>query len=137
MSLKRRLPLYNNNNNESVDEQGPVAPTKLPLQDTQNIPPSSISITTSEVLLEYLFETRIDNIEKQVLPDTIRKVTQFISSFLRTKSEPLGPIAVRHRSSVAVFTTPAKTVPMASYGPVKKRLKTRYYLENKPISFTE
>jgi hypothetical protein len=129
MPLKRSLPFHNNN----LEEKGPIALTLLSLQhDPQQHMPSPISMGTSEVLLQYLFERRIGNDWSTAhVQGNIRDVTQVITSYLWPRSGATAPM--RHLSSSAGCTS-AKAIPMASYGPAKKRLKTRYYLENQSIS---
>jgi hypothetical protein len=135
MPLKRSLPFYNNN----LEEQGPIALALLSLQQDpqQHVNMSSpISMGTSEVLLQYLFERRIGNDWSTThVQGNIRDVTQVIASYLWPQSGATAPMFHSHRSSSAGCTS-AKAIPiaMATNGPAKKRLKTRYYLENQSIS---
>ena len=89
--------------------------------------PSSISMTTSKVLIHYLFETRIEN--DSSTQNSIRDVTQNITSYLWPQSAISTSIS--NRPSIGRYTSTKAIPPMDTYGPAKKRLKTRYYLENK------
>ena len=133
MSLNRSPPLNNN-----CDEQASTALTLLSLQDRQ-ITVSPISMITSEVLLQYLFENRIDNECSTHAQENIRNITQVITSYLSPRSEARSegrsrtPLLLRQRPSIVGCAT-TNVISIATCGPAKKRLKTRYYLENKSIS---
>ena len=125
-SHKRSLPFHSSH----VKEHEAIALALLSLHDSQQ-KPTSISMTTTEVLLQYLFETRIDiewtvNVEK-----TIQDITQIIASYVKPSTR--SPIATSSRSSLTGFKE-AMNISMTSSGPAKKRLKRRYHLENELIS---
>lgn len=100
-----------------VPEDGSAALLLLSMQAPRPMPPS-ISATTSKVLLQYLFETRIDCQSSTHTQKAIRDVTQTITSFLSWPK------------------VEASTLSRAGYGPAKKRLKTRYYLESQSINLS-
>lgn len=117
---QQSLPFHTN-----LGEQGPSTLTLLSLKTPRQMP-SSISMTTSKVLIHYLFETRIEN--ESSTQNSIRDVTQIITSYLWPQSEISTSIS--YRPSIGRYTPTKVFPPMDTYGPAKKRFKTRYYLEN-------
>ena len=118
-SLKRSLPFQDN-----LEDSGSIAMTLLSLQSSQQMEPA-IPMATSKVLLQHLFETKTDAGSSTQVQGSIRDAIRTITSYLWPRAETPVP---KHQP------TPMNDIPLASYGPTKKRLKTRYYLESQSIN---
>ena len=101
---------------KNIEQDRSTALSLLSFKDAQH-PTSPISITTSKVLIMYLFKTRIRQELSVQLQGSIRDMAQVITSYLWPQRRPPSMSVVEGLDGV-------------SRGPAKKRLKTRYYLEN-------
>ena len=110
---------------KNIEQDRSTALSLLSFKDAQH-PISPISITTSEVLIMYLFKTRIRQELSVQLQGSIRDMARVITSYLW----PQRRFPSIRRPSPTDECTVVEGIDGVSRGPAKKRLKTRYYLEN-------